>query len=87
MIRKKPGAKGTAGSSSAAASSGDPTLARVRELAQIATEFDLAEIELEPAGRIRLSRRMAGGMAGAASVARAATRARAALRRVRKYQT
>jgi acetyl-CoA carboxylase biotin carboxyl carrier protein len=64
MIRKKPGAKGTAGSSGAA-SSGDPTLARVRELAQIATEFDLAEIELEPAGRIRLSRRTAVGAAAA----------------------
>jgi acetyl-CoA carboxylase biotin carboxyl carrier protein len=78
MIRKKPGAKGTAGSSGAAASSGDPTLARVRELAQIATEFDLAEIELEPAGRIRLSRRLAGGMAGAASVAHVAPAAPAA---------
>jgi acetyl-CoA carboxylase biotin carboxyl carrier protein len=58
MIRKKPGAKGTASSSSASASS-DPTLARVRELAQIATEFDLAEVELDSEGRIRLSRRLA----------------------------
>jgi acetyl-CoA carboxylase biotin carboxyl carrier protein len=58
MIRKKPGAKGTASSSSASASS-DPTLARVRELAQIATEFDLAEVELDAEGRIRLSRRLA----------------------------
>jgi acetyl-CoA carboxylase biotin carboxyl carrier protein len=58
MIRKKPGAKGTASSSSASASS-DPTLARVRELAQIASEFDLAEVELDVEGRIRLSRRLA----------------------------
>jgi acetyl-CoA carboxylase biotin carboxyl carrier protein len=58
MIRKKPGAKGTAGSSSSAGS-GDATLARVRELAQIATEFDLAEVELDGDGRVRLSRRMA----------------------------
>ena len=59
MIKKKPGAKSTAGSSSSAA--GDPALTRVRELAQIATEFDLAEIELDAQGddvRIRLSRRM-----------------------------
>jgi acetyl-CoA carboxylase biotin carboxyl carrier protein len=62
MIRKKPGAKGTASSSSASASS-DPTLARVRELAQIATEFDLAEVELDAEGRIRLSRRLAGASA------------------------
>ena len=59
MIRKKPGAKGTASSGSASASR-DPTLARVRELAQIATEFDLAEVELDVEGRIRLSRRLAG---------------------------
>jgi acetyl-CoA carboxylase biotin carboxyl carrier protein len=59
MIRKKPGAKGTASSSAASASS-DPTLARVRELAQIASEFDLAEVELDAEGRIRLARRLAG---------------------------
>jgi acetyl-CoA carboxylase biotin carboxyl carrier protein len=59
MIKKKPGAKGTAGAASSAAS--DPLLTRVRELAQIATEFDLAEVELDADGdevKIRLSRRM-----------------------------
>jgi acetyl-CoA carboxylase biotin carboxyl carrier protein len=66
MIRKKPGAKGPAAGAAArpAGGSTDATLTRVRELAQIATEFDLAEIELEPAGRIRLSRRMSGGGGG-----------------------
>ena len=59
MIKKKPGAKGTAGASGAA---GDPTLARVRELAQIATDFDLAEVELDGEGRIRLSRRVAAAV-------------------------
>ena len=66
MIKKKPGAKGTAGSSSSAAS--DPALTRVRELAQIATEFDLAEVELDAQGgdvRIRVSRRMTAPVASA----------------------
>jgi acetyl-CoA carboxylase biotin carboxyl carrier protein len=66
MIKKKPGAKATAGSSSSAA--GDPALTRVRELAQIATEFDLAEVELDAHGddvRIRLSRRMTAAVAAA----------------------
>jgi acetyl-CoA carboxylase biotin carboxyl carrier protein len=65
MIKKKPGAKGTAGSSSSAS---DPALTRVRELAQIATEFDLAEVELDAHGddvRIRLSRRMTAPVASA----------------------
>ena len=65
MIRKKAASKaappgGPAAGKRASASapaSGDPTLLRVRELAQIATEFDLAEIELEPAGRVRVVRR------------------------------
>jgi acetyl-CoA carboxylase biotin carboxyl carrier protein len=69
MIKKKPGAKGTAGSSSSAA--GDPALTRVRELAQIATEFDLAEVELDAQGddvRIRLSRRMTAAVASAPAI-------------------
>ena len=63
MIRKKPAAKGAGNPGTPGAGSGDATLLRVRELAQIATEFDLAEIELEPAGRIRLSRRVAASAA------------------------
>jgi acetyl-CoA carboxylase biotin carboxyl carrier protein len=65
MIKKKPGAKGTASSSTGAARSGDATLARVRELAEIATEFDLAEVELDGEGRIRLSRRTVASLTAA----------------------
>jgi acetyl-CoA carboxylase biotin carboxyl carrier protein len=36
----------------------------VRELAKIATEFDLAEVEAEPSGRIRVCRRAAGSGGG-----------------------
>jgi acetyl-CoA carboxylase biotin carboxyl carrier protein len=77
MIRKKPAGKaapggiggkrtsGLAGQGSAATSfSSDPALARVRELAQIATEFDLAEVELEPAGKVRVVRRTTGPVLG-----------------------
>ena len=70
MIRKKSAGKGQGGPGAPAARRAsdstrgnigrDPALARVRELAQIAAEFDLAEVELEPAGRIRLSRRVSG---------------------------
>ena len=50
------GKRGTAAS--------DPTLARVRALAQIATEFDLAEINLEAGGGVRVVRRASGGSGG-----------------------
>ena len=36
---------------------GDVDLETVRELARIATEFDLSEVEADPAGRIRVARR------------------------------
>ena len=35
-------------------------LGRLRELAELATEFDLAEIELDPCGGVRVVRRTAG---------------------------
>jgi acetyl-CoA carboxylase biotin carboxyl carrier protein len=76
MIKKKPGAKGTAGPSSSTAS--DPALTRVRELAQIATEFDLSEVELDAQGddvRIRLSRRMTAALAPVVHAAPAAAAA------------
>jgi len=39
----------------------------VRQLARIATEFDLAEVETDPSGRIRVARRLErGGVASAA---------------------
>jgi acetyl-CoA carboxylase, biotin carboxyl carrier protein len=43
---------------------GPEELATVRELAEIATEFDLAELEVDPCGGIRVVRRQAGGGAG-----------------------
>ena len=70
MIRKKAASKAAsttapgirrAGGPGDEAASRDPALSRVRELARIAAEFDLAEVELEPAGRIRLARRVSGG--------------------------
>jgi acetyl-CoA carboxylase biotin carboxyl carrier protein len=73
MIKRKPGAgssgdapsrRGNAGGSGQAAQ-----LALVRELARIAAEFELEEIELEPAGRIRICRRQTnlGGISGSPS--------------------
>ena len=40
---------------------GPEELATVRELAEIATEFDLAELDVDPCGGIRIVRRQAGG--------------------------
>ncbi len=40
---------------------GPEELATVRELAEIATEFDLAELNVDPCGGIRIIRRQAGG--------------------------
>jgi oxaloacetate decarboxylase alpha subunit len=50
---------------------GPEELATVRELAEIATEFDLAELSVDPCGGIRVVRRPAGG-AGIATAALAA---------------
>lgn len=41
---------------------------RVRELARIASEFDLAEVEVDPSGRIRVVRRPAAPAGPAAAV-------------------
>ena len=46
---------------------GPEEIATVRELAEIATEFDLAELDVDPCGGIRIVRRHAGGAAGAAA--------------------
>jgi acetyl-CoA carboxylase biotin carboxyl carrier protein len=48
---------------------GPEELATVRELAEIATEFDLAELDVDPCGGIRIVRRhAAGGVVAAAPV-------------------
>jgi acetyl-CoA carboxylase biotin carboxyl carrier protein len=47
---------------------GPEELATVRELAEIATEFDLAELGVDPCGGIRIVRRQAGGGAGTVAV-------------------
>ncbi len=76
--RKSPGRASAAGARSSAASASSPVedeaLARVRALAAIAAEFDLGEIELDPAGRIRISR---GRLVAAAPAAVAAPAAAA----------
>jgi acetyl-CoA carboxylase biotin carboxyl carrier protein len=46
---------------------GDLDLEAVRELARIATEFDLSEVETDPTGRIRVCRRTAVAAAQAAA--------------------
>jgi acetyl-CoA carboxylase biotin carboxyl carrier protein len=74
MNKRKDGGKGAASKSAGSARSGGlkapghalapadaPTLALVRELALIATELDLAEIEVGPSGGVRVARRTAGG--------------------------
>jgi oxaloacetate decarboxylase alpha subunit len=48
---------------------GPEELATVRELAEIATEFDLAELAVDPCGGIRIVRRQAGGGVAAAAAA------------------
>jgi acetyl-CoA carboxylase biotin carboxyl carrier protein len=58
--RKSPGRAAATGARRAAAVE-DSGLTRVRELARIATEFDLGEIEFDPSGRIKITRGRAGG--------------------------
>jgi acetyl-CoA carboxylase biotin carboxyl carrier protein len=65
MIKRKSPSRPAAAArtaSSASRPAQDPALARVRELAAIAAEFDLGEIELDPGGRIRISRLRAAGV-------------------------
>ena len=59
MIKRKPAGAGPSGDAPSRRSSGGGSdhpahLATVRELARIAAEFELAEIEVEPEGRIRV---------------------------------
>jgi acetyl-CoA carboxylase biotin carboxyl carrier protein len=58
MNKKKAGAKisAEAGEARSRAADNGANLELVRELARIATEFDLSEIELKPSGRIRIAR-------------------------------
>jgi acetyl-CoA carboxylase biotin carboxyl carrier protein len=55
MIKRKPADATTRRGDAGSAQS--PRLETVRELARIAAEFELEEIEYEPDGRIRISRR------------------------------
>jgi acetyl-CoA carboxylase biotin carboxyl carrier protein len=65
MIKKKAGAKKPT-AAPLRGSFGDLDFEAVRELARIATEFDLAEVETDPSGRIRVARRVERGGAPAA---------------------
>jgi acetyl-CoA carboxylase biotin carboxyl carrier protein len=75
--RKTPGRAAAAGARGENVAE-DSALARVRELARIATEFELGEIEFEPSGRIRISRLRAPAVAAAAAAPVAAPAAAAA---------
>src|SRR4051812_7507980 len=63
-IKKGNDAKGKSGSASAPAAraaggqSGGIDMSAVRELARIATELNLSEVEADPSGRIRVRRRV-----------------------------
>ena len=69
MIKKKAGAKKPSAATPARGPSSDLDFEAVRELARIATEFDLSEVETDPSGRIRVARRLERGVAPLASVA------------------
>jgi acetyl-CoA carboxylase biotin carboxyl carrier protein len=59
MIKRKVLAKkASAAPPGGAGPFGAVDLEAVRELARIATEFDLSEVEIDPAGRIRVARRL-----------------------------
>jgi len=57
MIKKKAGAKKPT-AAPLRGSSGALDFEAVRELARIATEFDLSEVETDPSGRIKVARRV-----------------------------
>jgi acetyl-CoA carboxylase biotin carboxyl carrier protein len=57
MIKKKAGAKKPT-AAPMRGSFGDLDFDAVRELARIASEFDLSEVETDPSGRIRVARRV-----------------------------
>jgi acetyl-CoA carboxylase biotin carboxyl carrier protein len=60
MIKKKAGAKKPT-AAPLRGSFGDLDFEAVRQLARIASEFDLAEVETDPSGRIRVARRVERG--------------------------
>ena len=68
MIKKKAGAKKPT-AVPLRGSFGDLDFDAVRELARIASEFDLAEVETDPSGRIRVARRVERGGAAPAALA------------------
>jgi acetyl-CoA carboxylase biotin carboxyl carrier protein len=57
MIKRKPAGAGSTGGRGEAGAGQPAQLDVVRELARIAAEFELEEIEFDPDGRIRISRR------------------------------
>ncbi len=65
MKKPKPRQK-SAGAPVAAKTDSGLDLAAIRELALIAEEFGLAELEADPSGRVRISRRVAGVAVAAA---------------------
>jgi acetyl-CoA carboxylase biotin carboxyl carrier protein len=68
MIKKKAVPKKlTATPPGGRGSFGDLDFEAVRELARIATEFDLSEVETDPTGRIRVARRVERGGGGVAA--------------------
>ena len=72
MIKRKPASDAPSRRGEAAGSAPPSQLAVVRELARIAAEFELEEIEFEPAGRIRICRRNGNAASTAAALASAA---------------
>ena len=73
MIKRKSSGRAPAADANRAVAVEDSALKRVRELARIAAEYDLGEIEFEPSGRIRISRlRVAAATAHVAAPAAAA---------------
>jgi acetyl-CoA carboxylase biotin carboxyl carrier protein len=57
MIKRKAAKKPTLDSDSRRGPFGELDLETVRELARIAKEYDLSEVETDPSGRIRVARR------------------------------
>jgi acetyl-CoA carboxylase biotin carboxyl carrier protein len=66
MIKKKAGPKKPTAAPVARGAFGDLDFEAVRQLARIATEFDLAEVETDPSGKIRVVRRVERGGGAAA---------------------
>jgi acetyl-CoA carboxylase biotin carboxyl carrier protein len=65
MIKKKAVPKKPAAAPSKGSGPFGDRFEAVRELARIATEFDLSEVEADPSGRIRVARRLTAGPAAA----------------------